>query len=308
MRTQVLRACETTLKKASDLLLAGEVVGVPTETVYGLAADATNSRAVAKIFAVKERPFFSPLIIQVATIGEARKWVKFSPQAERVAHTFWPGALTLVLRKKHNTGLSDLVSPNQDTLGIRISAHPVILALLSRIQRPLAIPSANHFASFSPTRAENVLVSLEGKIPLVIDGGPCSVGIESTILDMSEPEPRILRPGSIQTRDIEALIGPVPTATPTWKTPGFVRHHTPLRLRATTKKEHEVMLGFGADEQNQCDLNLSPAGDLEEAATHFFQMLHDLDARGAKGIAVMPIPDEGLGIAINNRLERMASG
>lgn len=304
MQTHILPVSEITLQKACDLLVSGKAIAIPTETVYGLAADATNDHTIAQIFAIKERPLFSPLIIQVSTLEEAQKWVEFPSHAIKVAERFWPGPLTLVLPKKPGSRLSDLVSAGLNTLGMRITANPFTLHLLQRIQRPLAVTSANHFANFSPTCAEDVLVSLKGKIPLIVDGGHCSVGIESTILDLSETQPRLLRSGSITVKELEPMVGSIAKLASNPKTPGFIPHHTPLRLNATTKYEEEVMLGFGPD-QGLSDLNLSPEGNLETAAIHFFRMLHDLDTRHARAIAVMPIPNVALGIAINDRLKRM---
>jgi L-threonylcarbamoyladenylate synthase len=300
------------LTKACDDLLAGNCVVIPTETVYGLAADATNDQAVAQIFAIKERPTFNPLIIHVATVEAARALVEFNAMADVLAAHFWPGPLTLVLPKTPGSPLSYLASAGLETIAIRIPAHPVALALLQKIGKPLAAPSANRSNTLSPTCAEDVVLSLGQATPLIIDAGPCTVGIESTIIDLSGEKPLILRPGGIEVERLIPLLGPVQQASADHgvKAPGMMKRHyapqTPLRLNAMDKQVGEVMLGFG-ESAHFSDLNLSPTGDLTEAAANLFRMLRALDAHGAQRIAVMSVPAMGLGAAINDRLQRAAS-
>jgi len=299
------------LTEASQYLHAGQCVVIPTETVYGLAADATNDHAVAQIFTIKERPTFNPLIVHVATVEAASMLVQFNPIAAKLAKHFWPGPLTLVLPKQPNSPLSYLVSTGLDTIAIRIPAHPVTLELLQTFGKPLAAPSANRSNTLSPTCAEDVRASLDPAAPLIIDAGPCTVGIESTIVDLSHEQPLILRPGGIETERLTALLGPVAYASTEEgiRAPGMMKRHyapqTPLRLNAVDKQANELMLGFGTAPLS--DLNLSATGDLTEAAANLFRMLRELDIRGAQRIAVMPIPMRGLGIAINDRLQRASA-
>lgn len=300
-----------TLTEASQDLRAGKCIVMPTETVYGLAADATNDHAVAQIFAIKERPTFNPLIVHVATIEAARTLVEFNPIADKLAKHFWPGPLTLVLPKLSNSPLSYLVSAGLDTIAIRIPAHPVTRELLQIVGKPLAAPSANRSNTLSPTCAEDVRLSLGHATPHVIDAGPCAVGIESTILDLSHAKPLILRPGGIEAEKLIPLLGPVLYASEehSIKAPGMMKRHyapqTPLRLNAVHKQPGELMLGFGRAPLS--DLNLSPTENLSEAAANLFRMLRELDARNAQRIAVMSIPMTGLGVAINDRLQRAAT-
>ena len=289
------------------LLRDGGVAAFPTETVYGLGADATNSDAVLKIYETKGRPRFNPLIVHVADIAMAERYVEFSPLARRLA-AFWPGPLTLVLPMKQGSGLSDLVSAGLDTVGVRIPDHPLALALIRATGRPLAAPSANPSGKLSPTRASQVERAFRGRVP-VLDGGACRAGVESTILAVHGDTVTQLRAGALAREEIERAIGrPVQRATGSGiRAPGMMAsHYAPeasLRLDAEAPREGEAYLGFGPRDGI---LNLSPSGDLHEAARNLFAMLHELDGR-ADRIAVAPIPHHGLGEAINDRLQRAAA-
>lgn len=300
------------IAEACHLLAQGEVVAIPTETVYGLAADATQDHAVAKIYAVKDRPEFNPLIIHCHSIVQANIYVELSEQVQELEKKFWPGPLTLVLKRRSSplTGnpISLLTSAGLDTLAIRIPSHPVALELLRAYGKPLAAPSANLSQTMSPTCAHDVFLSLGSKVPLILDGGQTAVGLESTILDLSTPEPTLLRPGGIPLEDLQKILPTILTHQDnTIKAPGMMKRHyapnTLLRLNATDIHPGELVLGFGLVD---CDLNLSSSGNLEEAASNLFRMLRILDQRGAASIAVSPIPNHGLGLAINDRLTRAA--
>ncbi|MDF3034138.1 MAG: translation factor Sua5 [Alphaproteobacteria bacterium] len=305
------------ISEACRLLRAGQVVGMPTETVYGLAADATQDHAVARIFEVKNRPTFNPLIIHVASAAEAVDLVEVSLEAQSLMEIFWPGPLTLVLNRKTDCPVSLLASGGLDTLAIRCPAHPIAGRLIREYGRPLAAPSANRSMGISPTSAEDVQASLGDQVPLIIDGGRCEVGLESTILDLSGDVPVLLRPGSILAESLEAIIGSVgrikkdrSVSFPV-KAPGMMRRHyaphRPLRLNATDCHPGEALLGFGSAGSLPVILNLSEMADLTEAAANLFQMMRQLDRDPYTGIAVMPIPFTGLGIAINDRLQRAAA-
>lgn len=289
-------------------LRAGELVAFPTETVYGLGADATNSDAVLKIYETKGRPRFNPLIVHVADLGMAEQFVSFSPLARQLAE-FWPGPLTLVLPKRPEAGLSDLVTAGLETVGIRIPAHPLALELIRAAGRPLAAPSANRSGKLSPTTAAQVERSFGGLVP-VLDGGASQAGVESTILAVDGDAVTQLRAGALPRDEIEAAIGrPVSVAKhdAAIAAPGMLAsHYAPnatLRLNAVRAETGETWLGFGP-----CPAvaNLSPTGDLREAARNLFAVLHQLD-EAATRIAVAPIPREGLGEAINDRLRRAAA-
>ncbi len=312
--TVVLTTSSADLDRAAELLRAGELVAFPTETVYGLGADARNGRAVARIYEAKGRPSFNPLIVHVAGAEDARRYVQWTETAERLARAFWPGPLTLVLPLRPGHGISELVTAGLDTLAVRAPAHPAAQALLHAFAGPLAAPSANPSGRISPTTAQHVLAGLAGRIAAVIDDGPCPVGVESTIVGLAAEAPELLRPGGLAVEAIETVLGtplrrPAETgpASETVTAPGqLTSHYAPkarVRLNATSAEPGEVLLGFGPME---CDLNLSPSGDLEEAAANLFGHLHRLDAMG-KPIAVAPIPDHGLGHAINDRLRRAAA-
>jgi len=299
---------------AAVALRAGELVAFPTETVYGLGGDATNDRAVAAIFAAKGRPSFNPLIVHVATAQAAAEIVLFDARAHRLAKQFWPGPLTLVLPRRPAGGLSRLVSAGLDTVAIRVPKHPVAQALLAAVQRPLAAPSANPSAGLSPTRADHVVAGLGARITMVLDGGPCKIGVESTVLDLTAGQATILRPGGLSGEDLALLlgadiaVGTGPAQPP--KSPGMLQRHyapaTPLRLDATDVAADEGLLSFGDREPAGAaqTLNLSPDGHLQEAAANLFAMLRALDSSNHRAIAVVPIPGHGLGTAINDRLTR----
>ena len=297
------------LAQASALLQAGELVAFPTETVYGLGADARNDRAVAGIYAAKGRPSFNPLIVHVPNIETAHRYVQFNDTAMRLAAAFWPGALTLVLPLRADARISKLVTAGLDTLAIRVPDHPVGQGLLAAFDGPIAAPSANLSGRISPTTAEHVLAGLGGKIAAVVDGGGCGVGLESSIVAF-EP-PTLLRAGGIPQEALSQCLGLPLNADLTPNSPvapgQMTTHYAPrgeVRLNATTADDGEVLLGFGAVDAT---LNLSPTADLTEAAANLFGMLHQLDDMGATRIAVSPIPDHGLGAAINDRLRRAAA-
>lgn len=309
MHTRRLDADAAGIEAAAALLRAGRLVALPTETVYGLGGDATNGRAVAAIFAAKGRPQFNPLIVHLASAAEAPALARWSDAAGRLARAFWPGPLTLVLPRADDCPLAPLVSAGLDSVALRVPAHPVARALLRATGRPVAAPSANPSGRISPTTAEHVLAGLSGRIDAVLDGGPCAVGVESTIVGLT-PEPVLLRPGGLPQEEVEAVLG-APLARHGGAgiaAPGqMASHYAPraaMRLGATRARAGEVHLGFGAVGG---DLNLSPAGDPTEAAANLFAHLHALDAQGTARIAVAPIPETGLGRAINDRLRRAAA-
>ena len=305
------------VSEAARLLRAGELVAFPTETVYGLGADATNDRAVAEIFAAKGRPRFNPLISHVADLAAARALVTFDARAERLAERFWPGPLSLVLPRAPNCPVSLLASAGLDTLAVRMPAHPLALALLRETDRPLAAPSANRSGRVSPTAAAHVLEELGGRIAAVLDGGPATVGIESTVLDLSEATPTLLRAGAVTHEEIGALIGPLAlpqSAGAAPRSPGMLESHyaphLPLRLDVAEARPGEALLAFGpgaTPEGFATTRWLSRSGDLTEAAANLFASLRGLDRPEFSAIAVMPIPERGLGAAINDRLRRAAA-
>ena len=298
--------------KACRLLEQGQALGMPTETVYGLAGDAFQDAAVARIFALKNRPAFNPLIIHVASLEAADSLVDISLEALTLIDMFWPGPLTLVLPRKKDCPVSLLASSGLDTLAVRCPAHPVAGRLIQAYGRPLAAPSANKFMGMSPTCAQDVEDSLAEQVPLILEGGQCEVGLESTILDLTGLRPVLLRPGGISGEALEALIGPVAKAAKDSpiKAPGMMRRHyaphRPLRLNALDRRSGEALLGFGPMSL-AVDLNLSEQGDLTQAAANLFRMLRQLDQNPFTAIAVMPIPTTGLGLAINDRLQRAAA-
>ncbi|SEP79622.1 L-threonylcarbamoyladenylate synthase [Thalassovita taeanensis] len=310
IQTEHLSPDASGLSRAAELLSAGGLVAFPTETVYGLGADARNDLAVARIFEAKGRPRFNPLIVHVASASAAQRYVTWSDTAEKLARAFWPGPLTLVLPLKPGTGLSPLVTAELPTLAIRVPAHPLAHQLLSTFDGPVAAPSANPSGKISPTTAAHVTEGLSGRIEAILDGGPCPVGVESTILGLSGT-PTLLRPGGIPAEAIEQILGaPLAhhtTADPLTAPGQMLSHYAPgarVRLNATSTTADELLLGFGPVD---CALNLSPTGSLTEAAANLFHHLHALDAKQPKGIAVSPIPDTGLGRAINDRLRRAAA-
>ncbi|RKF16033.1 threonylcarbamoyl-AMP synthase [Roseovarius spongiae] len=310
LQTETLAPDAAGIERAAALLAQGALVSFPTETVYGLGGDATQGRAVAGIFAAKDRPAFNPLIVHVADAGMARRFGEWSDTADRLAAAFWPGPLTLVLPLRAGHRLSPLVSAGQDSVALRAPDHPVAQALLRALDRPVAAPSANRSGRISPTRAAHVAAGLGGRIDAILDGGPCPVGVESTILGLTGA-PTLLRPGGLPAEALEAALGhalPRAAANAAITAPGqLASHYAPragVRLNADAAEPGETLLGFG---RMEADRNLSPTGDLTEAAANLFAMLHRLDAEGARGIAVAPIPETGLGRAINDRLRRAAA-
>ena len=296
---------------AAELLRAGRVCAFPTETVYGLGADATNPDAVLAIYETKGRPRFNPLIVHCADLAMAEGFAQFSPLARELAR-FWPGPLTLVLPLKAGGGLSDIVTAGLDTVGIRVPDHPLALELIAAVERPLAAPSANPSGKLSPTTAEQVRRGFGGRVP-VLDGGPCRAGVESTILSVSRDEVVQLRAGALAREAIAEAIGrPVAVAAhdAAVAAPGMLAsHYAPnarLRLNAEAPEAGEAYLAFGPT-GHAAAANLSPSGDLHEAARNLFSLLHALDAIGVERIAVAPIPMTGLGEAINDRLKRAAA-
>jgi len=306
-----------TLDEAARRLLAGEVVAIPTETVYGLAADATNAAAVAGIYAAKGRPDFNPLISHIAAPAQLAGLALPDPRAEKLAAAFWPGALTLVLTRAPDCPVVPAVSAGLDSLAVRIPAHPLARALLAKVNRPVAAPSANRSGHVSPTRPEHVLASLGPDIPL-LDGGPCQVGLESTVVGLTGKQPLLLRPGGIAAEAIEAVLGETLGRPQDAKlqSPGMLLKHyapaLPVRLDATAPRPglREGLLSFGpAPAGFAAHFSLSAQGDAAEAAANLYAGLHALDQQaGLQGIAVMPIPETGLGAAINDRLRRAARG
>jgi L-threonylcarbamoyladenylate synthase len=302
---RILPYGEAAIAEAAALIRAGDCVAVPTETVYGLAADATDSRAVAGIYAAKGRPSFNPLIVHVPDLGAAEIIAVFDDAARALARRFWPGPLTLVLPVRPEAGIASLVTAGLGTIAIRVPDHRAMQALLDAAGVPLAAPSANLSGSISPTRAAHVAAGLAGRIPLVIDDGPTSAGIESTIVQGRT----VLRPGPLSEADLFPGLGAVSVVRPTQgiTAPGQLASHyapgKPLRLQATMRKEGEWLIGFGAVPGDDM---LSIRGDLIEAAANLFDALHRADASRAEAIAVAPVPETGIGAAINDRLRRAA--
>jgi L-threonylcarbamoyladenylate synthase len=299
------------IAEAAVRIRRGELVAFPTETVYGLGADATSDAAVAAVFAAKNRPRFNPLIVHVLGLPAAETEVTFDDRARALAERFWPGPLTLVLARRPDSRLSLLVGAGLDTVAVRAPDHPVARALLAAAGVPIAAPSANASGAISPTTAGHVLDGLGDRVAMILDGGRCRVGIESTVVDLGGGQPALLRSGGIPAEAIEAVIGPLagPEAGPT-RSPGLLGRHyapgRPVRLAATAARPGEALLGFGPHAPAGC-LNLSPTGDLREAAANLFAALRALDRPDVAGIAVMPIPETGLGRAINDRLRRAAA-
>ena len=300
-QTRILPFDPSSIAEAARLILLGEPVAVPTETVYGLAADATNGEAIARIYEAKGRPSFNPLIVHVSTLEDAERIGVLNSAARALAEKHWPGPLTLVVPLRESAGIASLATAGLQTIGIRVPSHPAMQELLRAVGRPLAAPSANASGSISPTRAQHVLKSLGGRIPLIIDDGPTERGVESTIVAATEARLRLLRPGPIQV-DAE-----VSTST-TVEAPGQLSSHyapsKPLRLEAGEAHEDEFLIGFGAVAG---DISLSRSGDLAEAAAKLFDLLHQADESSKPRIAVAPIPYEGLGVAINDRVKRGAA-
>lgn len=320
METRTLFAGDEACAAAARCLADGGLVAFPTETVYGLGADATNAEAIARLYLAKGRPSFNPLIAHVADLAAARRIARFDAGAEKLAARFWPGPLTLVLPRAIGCPVAELATAGLETVAIRVPDHPVARDILVRLGRPVVAPSANISGHVSPTTARHVEADLAGRIDLIIDGGPANVGLESTIVGCFQP-PLLLRPGGLARGEIEAALGnrlrDVPqhggAAQPL--APGMLASHyaprSPVRLNATTVEPGEALLAFGSSAVAGVDkaaaiLNLSKRGDLVEAAANLFGHLRELDAKGAMQIAVAPIPNEGLGEAINDRLRRAA--
>ena len=323
--TRLLPATQANIAEAARLLRAGALVAFGTETVYGLGADATNDHAVAAIFAAKGRPHFNPLICHYPEPDAVFAHVQPNPRARALAAAFWPGPLTLVLPRRDL--VPDMVTSGLSTVAVRMSAHPVFRAVASAFGKPLAAPSANPFGRISPTTAAHVLDSLAGRIAAILDSGPCIVGVESTVLDLSGSTPVLLRPGGLPREAIEAVIGPVGIGiTPAeskagqaeaargLRSPGLLVSHyaprLPVRLSATSVAPTEALLAFGPKLPGAAiTYQLSESADTTEAAARLFAGLRSLDAAAQtlSGIAVMPIPDTGLGAAINDRLQRAAA-
>lgn len=303
------------LDRAASLLRDGALVAFPTETVYGLGGDATNDPAVAAIFAAKGRPNFNPLIVHVAELAAAEPLATFDDRARDLVRRFWPGPLTLVLKRSAACSVSRLASAGLETLALRAPAHPQAQALLRAVGRPLAAPSANRSGHVSPTTADHVVDELGGRIAAVLDGGPCRVGIESTVVDLSQPHAVLLRPGGVPREQLESVLGLLVGATDADapRSPGMLERHyapaRPLRLNASAVAADEALLAFGPPLPGAgATVNLSSAHDLTEAAANLFAALRTLDQPRFTAIAVMPIPETGLGAAINDRLRRAARG
>ena len=310
--TVTLAPDDSGIAEAARLLAAGELVAFPTETVYGLGGDARDDRAVARIYEAKGRPSFNPLIVHLPDLAAVEQIAHLGPKARKLAAAFWPGPLTLVLPLRDGAGISPLVTAGLDTVAVRVPAHPLAQQLLRAFDGPLAAPSANPSGRVSPTRAAHVLEGLSGRIAAVLDGGPCAVGLESTIL-LADPEPVMLRPGGVPAEAIQALLGEAvatggDAGRPT--SPGqLASHYAPgasVRLEATEAQAGELLVGFGAV---QGRLTLSATGDLVEAAAALFDTLREADRLAGPGgrIAFAPVPQAGLGRAINDRLRRAAA-
>ena len=324
LETRILPAGQAAVTAAARVLASGGLVAFPTETVYGLGADAANPAAIARLYQAKGRPAFNPLIAHVGELAAAKNIARFDAAAEQLAQAFWPGPLTLVLPKTENCVVADLATAGLDTIAVRVPAHPVAREILRAFGGPVVAPSANLSGHVSPTDAAHVESDLAGLIDLIVDGGPVEVGVESTIVGCFE-SPMLLRPGGVPREDVERLLGralaqPPPevesdSAQPL--APGMLASHyaprTRVRLCAENVAPDEALLAFGLHRLHGADdavaiMNLSANGDLNEAAANLFGYLRSLDAKGAKTIAVMPIPNEGLGEAINDRLRRAAVG
>ena len=311
MTAPILPPTEDAIDRAARIIRDGGLVAFPTETVYGLGADATDDRAVARIYEAKGRPRFNPLIVHVPDLAAAEALAVASPAARRLAEAVWPGPVSLVLPVREGSPLSKLALAGNPTVALRCPAHPLAGALLRACGRPVAAPSANPSGRVSPTTAAHVAAGLGDRVDLILDGGATDVGVESTILAL-DPAPRLLREGGLPVEEIEAILGqPVtrPGADPARpEAPGqLTSHYAPrgtVRLDATEAQEGETLVGFGVVKG---DLTLSAQGDLAEAAARLFSVLHELDAMGADRIAVAPIPETGLGRAINDRLRRAAA-
>lgn len=319
MTVQILNPDPLSIQRVVKLLHNQSPVAIPTETVYGLAANACDDQAVAQIYALKSRPQFNPLIIHCESLEQAQRYGTFNKQAITLANAFWPGPLTIVLPYNPSSGISELARAGLSTIALRVPAHPITQNILKESSMPLAAPSANPSEQVSPTSAEAVALGFKDSAHeiFVINGGPCSVGLESTIIDLTTNTPTILRPGYITPEDLKKVLGVLPAfANPHKdtgpKAPGMLkRHYAPhhlLRMGVTDPMDHDGFLSFGSGlPSTQNTLNLSPSGDLREAAANLFDYLKRLDGMNIQSIAVAPIPNEGIGIAINDRLSRAVS-
>lgn len=308
--TIVAPITEKSIAEAVRILGDGGLIGLPTETVYGLAADACDGEAIAGVFAVKSRPTFNPLISHVTGVTMARTHGRFGPLAEQLAEAFWPGPLTLVLPKRANSNIHPLVTAGLDTVALRAPAHSGARQVLHGFGRPIAAPSANPSGKLSPTRAKHVADGLGDAVSLILDGGPCAIGLESTVVEVRGERAVLLREGAITREDIEDVCGrPLLEADKTIKAPGQLLAHyapdAPLRMNVENPAPTDFFIGFGLHDG---DINLSSKGSLQEAAAALFDALAEANARGASAIAVAPIPEKGLGRAINDRLARAAHG
>ena len=324
LKTLILPAGEAAVARAARCLAEGGLVAFPTETVYGLGADAANAGAIARLYEAKGRPAFNPLIAHVGDIAAAMRIARFDATATKLAEAFWPGPLTLVLPKTNDCAVADLATAGLDTIAVRVPAHPVARAILRAFGGPVVAPSANLSGHVSPTTAAHVQSDLAGRIDLIVDGGAVEVGVESTIVGCFEA-PMLLRPGGLPRSEIERVLGR-PLARPPEDAdneagqplaPGMLASHyaprTRVRLNAINVEANEALLAFGPGsvpgaEAATAVMNLSPRGDLAEAAANLFGYLRILDTKGARAIAVMPVPHHGLGEAINDRLRRAAIG
>ena len=311
----IIQPDSSTIIRAADLLRNGKLVAFPTETVYGLGGDATNDKAVAAIYAAKGRPQFNPLIIHVAEAAALEDLIVWNDSARLMAQQFWPGPLTLVLPRQEKARISLLASAGLDTLAVRVPSHPVALQLLREVGRPIAAPSANASGKLSPTTPFHVAESLGDKVDLILAGGKTQIGLESTVLNLTTTRPTLLRPGGVTKEQLEQFLGPIDDASASISdapaSPGMLASHyapnLPLRMNAESAAPDEAFLTFGPDrfvKGGKERLNLSPDGDLQEAAANLFAMLRQLDQAQFNGIAVMSIPLTGLGVAINDRLKR----
>ncbi len=312
----IVAATKESIARAAEALARGVIVAFPTETIYGLGASALDASAVAKVFAAKDRPRFNPLIVHVLGLDEAESHAAVNDTARKLIRAFWPGPLSLVLPRKKACAIADLVSAGLDTIALRSPSHPVARALLEAAKLPIAAPSANRSGRISPTIAAHVEAELGDLPAMILDGGPCALGLESTVLGIDGDDVTLLRLGALPREEIKKVLGrklASPEACSRVSSPGQLATHyaplTPLRLDARSAKRGEALLAFGpqAPDFTGPTINLSQRGDLVEAAAKFFAALRTLDAAGVESIAVMPIPAHGLGEAINDRLKRAAS-
>lgn len=316
MITKILEDNLDSISLAATALIAGRLVAFPTETVYGLGANATKDDAVASIFKAKSRPSFNPLIIHFNNILDVKKEVSWNDTAEVLAKTFWPGPITLILNRKTTSQISLLASAGLETIAVRIPRHHIAQTLIEKSGFPIAAPSANESGLLSPTNAQHVMKSLHNRVTYILDGQATEIGLESTVIDLSREVPAILRPGYITKEQIEKTIKHSviekldAVSDAKIISPGMITKHyspnTPLRINATKFIKNEKVIGFGPKAPPK-SMNLSYSSNLDEAASNLFKFLHELDHTNTRSIAVMPIPEAGLGIAINDRLRRASS-